>query len=86
VAYYSFVVLAAHPVAIPNPMVLLDTGVNTFTALVEDLDEFTKLLANEDVTIKQANQLDKFEQQKPEDLLLPGEELPEGFALPPTPE
>lgn len=83
-AYYSFVVLADHPVAIPDPMVLLDTGVNAFSALVEDLDGFTKLLEEEGVTIKQANRLDEFEPLGPESLLLPGEELPEGLLPPPS--
>lgn len=71
-AYYSFVVIAKHPVGIPQPLVLLDTGLNVFNAEVSNLEEFKSLLENEDVFIKETNRLDAHEAGSPEDLILDG--------------
>jgi len=72
--YYSFVALARHPVALPDPLVMLGEGVNVFTALVDDLPDFLSTLAGEDVEVKQVNALDGLDPVPVESLLLPGEE------------
>jgi hypothetical protein len=77
-AYYSFVAFAQHPVAIPDPLIMLGRGINTFTAMTEDLDGLLALLRDEDVDIKQVNQLDGLRPVPPETLLLRGEG-PEAF-------
>ena len=60
-AYYSFVVIAPQPLGIPSPTVLLDKGVNTFAAVVDNLEEFLKNLEDEGVVVKQVNRLDDHE-------------------------
>ena len=65
--------MAKHPVGIPQPLVMLDTGYNVFNAELSDLEEFKALLANEDVTIRSVHQLDAHEAGSPEDLLLDGD-------------
>jgi hypothetical protein len=72
--YFSFTVIAQNPVGIESPLVMLDRGVNTFTAVVDDLDAFLARLKTEDVEVKQVNQLDGLEPVPPESLLLPGED------------
>lgn len=76
-AYYSFKVSADHPVGIPKPLVMLDTGNNTFTAEVDDLELFLEKLHEEGVTVREINRLDEFEENTLSDLLLPGERLPQ---------
>lgn len=72
--YFSFTVIAQNPVGIESPLVMLDRGVNTFTAVVGDLDEFLARLKSEGVEVKQVNQLDGLKPVPPESLLLPGED------------
>lgn len=72
--YYSFVALAQHPVTMPDPLVMLGQGINTFTALVDNLDEFLGTLKDEGVEVKQVNALDGLDEVPAEALLLPGEE------------
>jgi len=55
---YSFVVCSKTPVGIEKPMVLLDEGVQVFTAFVDDLEEFKKRLESEGVEIRNVNCLD----------------------------
>lgn len=73
-AHYSFKVSAGHPVGIPKPFVMLDTGNNVFNAEVDDLNNFLALLHNDGVTVHQVSRLDDFEENSPSDLLLPGED------------
>jgi len=78
-AYYSFIVKSPGPLGMTNPLVALDEGINTFTALLEGpedvpvLEDFLKRLRNEGVEILQTNRLDQHEPGSPEDLLLPHE-------------
>lgn len=72
-AYYSFVAFAKHPVTIPDPLVMLGEGINTFTAMTEDLEWLVKALRAEGVEIKQVNQLDGLKPVPIDSLLLPGE-------------
>lgn len=72
-SYYSFVAIAQRPVGIPDPMILLDSGVNTFTAQTDDLEGLLDILKNEGVTVTQVNKLDDHEEGTAQDLLLPGE-------------
>lgn len=59
--YYSFIAVARQPVAIPDPMVMLDTGRNVFTAQTDDLEAFLKQLVEEGVVVQQVHRLDTFE-------------------------
>jgi len=74
VGYFSFTAIAQNPVAIESPLVMLDRGVNTFTAVVDDLDDFLARLRAEGVEVKAINQLDGLKPVPPESLLLPGED------------
>jgi hypothetical protein len=79
--FYSFVALARHPVALPDPLVMLGEGINVFTAVVEDLPDFLSTLAGEDVEVKQVNALDGLDPVPAEALLLPSEEPPPALRL-----
>ena len=72
--FYSFTAIARHPVAIEDPLILLDAGVNAFTAVVEDLDDLLTRLKAEGVEVKQVNKLDGLGPVSPDSLLLPGED------------
>lgn len=72
--YYSFTALAKNPVAIEDPLILLDSGVNVFTAVVDDLEGLLARLKSEGVTVQQVNKLDGLEPVPPDSLLLPGED------------
>lgn len=80
-AFYSFIAIAQQPVGIPDPMILLDTGVNTFTAHTDDLDGLLKQLADEGVKVTQVNRLDQHEEGQPSDLLLLDESDPPPLLL-----
>lgn len=56
--YYSIVGIAKQPVAIPDPMIMLDTGLNVFTAQTDDLDGLLVTLKNEGVLVQKVHQLD----------------------------
>jgi len=77
-ALYSFIVIAQKPSGIVDPMVMLDKGLNVFTAEIPDLDGFLIQLKDEGVVVKTMNRLDDFEAGDSSDLQLPGEDL---FAL-----
>lgn len=73
--YYSFTALAKHPVGIPDPMIMLDTGFNVFTAFTNDLEGLLGVLKDEGVEVQQINCLDKHEPVTlQQSVLLPGEE------------
>jgi hypothetical protein len=76
VAYYSFVVVAPHPVGIIKPMLLLDSGMNAFSIAVDDLDALLERFKEEGVVVQQRNCLDEFEPTQQADLLLEGEVTP----------
>lgn len=78
--YYSFVAFAKHPVSIPDPLILLGEGLNTFTAVTDDLEGLKSLLEDEGVTIREVNQLDELDPVPPESILLPGEAPSEALA------
>lgn len=69
-AYYSFVAIAQQPVGIPKPMLMLDAGVNVFTAVVDDLDHLLALFKEEGVVVRQMNRLDAHEPNDSSDILL----------------
>jgi len=73
VAYYSFVVVAPQPIGITKPMLLMDTGVNVFNVVVDDLDDLLQKFKEEGVVVQKMNRLDEFEPSAPTDLLLEGE-------------
>ena len=74
-AYYSFIVTAPRPFMVERPMVLFDTGLNVFSAMVDDIDEFVQRLRDEGAEVKQFTRLDgdALGDPTPQDLLLPGE-------------
>ena len=59
--YYSFVVIAQRPVGIAHPLLILDSGVNAFTAQLDDLEVFLTLLKDEGVRVIEINHLDHHE-------------------------
>jgi len=67
-AQYSFIVKALDPVGIPRPMVVLDRGLNVFSAEIDDLDEFLALLQSEQVQVLEAHHLGVGEANSPQDL------------------
>jgi len=74
VGYYSFLAFAKYPVSIPDPLIMLGEGVNTFTAATDDLEGLTTLLENEGVDIREVHRLDGLDPVPPDSLLLPGED------------
>jgi hypothetical protein len=72
-ALYSFVVIAQQPSGLIDPMIMLDKGLNVFTAEVSDLEVFKAQLSDEGVEVKKVNRLDDFQGTTPTDLQLPGE-------------
>lgn len=74
-AYYSFVVIAPQPLVVEHPVVLLDTGLNVFSAVVDDIDSFVEWLRDNGVDVKQFSRLDgdALGDPTPQDMLLPGE-------------
>lgn len=71
--YYSFILIAKNPVAIENPLVLLDRGVNVITSVVDDLEAFLARLKTEGVKVEKVNRLDGLEPVPMDSMLLPGE-------------
>ncbi len=69
-AFYSFVATAQQPVGILKPMLILDTGVNVFTAVVDDLNALLAQFKEEGVVVQQMNRLDAFEPNVASDILL----------------
>ncbi len=72
-AHYSFIVIAPQPIGILKPFVALDSGINTFNAVIDDIDDFLECLNKEGVVVTQMCRLDEFEKVGVEDMLLPGE-------------
>lgn len=72
-AYYSIVVFAHHPVGIPDPLILLDKGLNPFTVMTDDIEGLLKMLGDEGVDIREVNCLDAHDPGDPSSLLLPDE-------------
>ena len=81
--FYSFVAISRHPVTIPDPLILLGKGTNTFTALTDDVDGLVELLTSEGVDVREVHSLDNLEAVPiAEGLLLPGEAAAEMLSLP----
>lgn len=62
-AYYSFELHADHPVAIPDPFLLLETGLNVVSAVVSDMAALRKTFLEEGVTIKKVFVLDDLDSE-----------------------
>lgn len=76
-AYYSFKVVAKYPVAMINPLIMVDTGFNVFTAVVDDLPSLLDRLAEDGVEVQEINQLDGLAAVSVTDTLpLPDESFP----------
>ncbi len=74
-AYYSFVVVAPQPIGFPKPLLILDQGVNVFSAEVANVEEFLQSLRAEGIEVREVNRLDEFEPTKLTDLLIDGAPL-----------
>lgn len=72
---YSIEAIASKPVALPDPLVLLDTGFNVFTVMTDDLEGIKAMLENEGVTFKSINCIEQDVPVRLEDELLPDESL-----------
>lgn len=57
--YYSFVVWATDEVTLPEYHLVLDRGLNVFTATLEDVGAFRVLLHEANVVVRQVNLLDE---------------------------
>lgn len=76
---YSVTAIATKGVAIPDPLIMLDEGLNVFTVLTDNVDEMLKLLKDEGVTVKEINVMeqapstlhDMLVEGEPEELLGP---------------
>jgi len=80
VGYYSFIAFAKQPVCIPNTCILLGEGLNTFTAVTEDIEGLKVFLEGEGVDIREVHRLDGLDPVPPDSLLLPGENPAEALA------
>jgi hypothetical protein len=69
VGFYSIIAVAKQPVAVPDPLILLDRGRNVFTVHTEDLEELREKLKAEGVEIVQANRLDDHQPLDPQETL-----------------
>ena len=69
---YSVTAVATKPVAIPDPLIMMDVGLNVFTVLTDDVNEMLKLLKNEGVTVKEINVMEQ-EPSTLHDMLVEGE-------------
>lgn len=69
---YSAKATALRPVAIPDPLILLDEGFNTFTFVTDNLDGTLDLLKNEGVTVQEVFTLEQ-EASSLKDILVEGE-------------
>lgn len=67
--FYSIVAVAKQPVAIPDPLILLDKGRNVFTVRTDDLEELRAKLRTEGVEIVQAHRLDEHQPLYPQETL-----------------
>jgi hypothetical protein len=66
--HYSFIVIAADEVPIPDYMMYLEPGRNVFNVVLRtDLETFTNFLTDHGVQIVQTNRLDVFEPVTAED-------------------
>lgn len=68
--YYSFVAFARHSVVVSKPQVALGRGLNTFTAVVGDVERFKERLADAGVDIRETHRLDGLEPLPPESIFL----------------
>lgn len=69
---YSIKAQARKPVAIPDPLVMLDAGFNVFNVVTDDLETLLSDLENEGVTIIEASKMEQ-EPSSLEDMLVEGE-------------
>lgn len=72
--FYSIVAVAKQPVAVPEPLILLDRGRNVFTVHTEDLEGLREKLKTEGVEIVQANRLDDHQPLDPSETLMLSDE------------
>jgi len=72
---YSIEAMASKPVAIPEPLAMLDEGFNAFTVMTDEIEEFVDLLRAEGVTVQKVHFIGQEEVVSIEDELLPGETL-----------
>lgn len=52
--FYAFTVLAEEEIPLPDHYLIIEPGLNTFTAVVEDLDAFTRMLAEGKAVVQEA--------------------------------
>jgi hypothetical protein len=79
-AYYSVKVKSPCEVLIPEYVLGIGEGIDVFTRIISDIDEFRSVLKSHRVEILEINQLDKFEAVPVESIEVPG--LPEPIEVP----
>lgn len=74
---YTLKAIAQRPVAIPDPLIILDRGFNVFQVVTGDINDVVALLKNEGTEVTEINEL----QQEPDALqdLLVGDETLNGL-------
>ena len=70
---FSIQAMADCPVAIPEPLIMLDQGFNVFQIRTDDIEGILDLLRGESVSVIAINELGQDEAPTLEDELLPGE-------------
>lgn len=68
--FYSVIAIAKHPIAFPDPFLLLDTGRNVFTVLTDDFEDFRTKLSEEGAEVIESNRLDEHQALDPRDTLM----------------
>jgi len=53
--FYVFNVFAVEEVDLPEHFLVIEPGLNTFSAVVEDLDAFTRMLTEAKVTVRKVH-------------------------------
>jgi hypothetical protein len=70
---YSLEAIALRPVAIPDPLIMLDKGFNAFQLRTDDIGSVLLLLADEGVTVKATYEIGQDTPASLDDELLLGE-------------
>jgi hypothetical protein len=71
--YYSIVATVRQPVMVPDPLICIGAGFNTFVVVTDDIESVKTRLENEGVEIQAINRLDDLDPVSSDSILLPGE-------------
>jgi sugar phosphate isomerase/epimerase len=83
-SYYSVKVKSPREVLVLEYVLSIGEGIDVFTRIINDLDEFRGVLKSHGVEILEINQLDKFEAVPVEAIEVPGLPTTDEFPLLPS--